>query len=269
MSEADAIERVEKPVTAAQIRSELSELGVEAGDTVLVHASLSSLGWVSGGPQAVVEALQATVTESGTLLMPAHTGQFTDPADWENPPVPGDWVETIRETRPPFRPEATPSRGVGTIAETFRSYPDVSRSGHPIYSFSAWGSESDRVLEDHTLDYGLGPDSPLGGIYERDGSVLCLGTGHGTNTSLHLAEYLAAIDAQERTRHAPILQEGTRVEVEYRDIELDVSDFADLGAAFEAAVGCDTGTVGAAETKLVDQRALVDFAVEWLESHRG
>lgn len=268
MGEREAIERVEDPITVSALREDLRDLGIEGGQTVLVHASLSAVGWVNGGAQAVIEALQDVVTESGTLVMPTHTGQYSDPADWENPPVPADWLELIRETRPPFDPEVTPSRGVGRIPETFRSIPAISRSDHPLYSFAAWGADAEHVVGEHPLDYGLGPDSPLGSIYERDGQVLLLGTGHDTNTSLHLAEYLAAVDTPEQTRSAPICRDGEPVEVEYRDIQLDVSDFEALGEAFEAEVGGERGSVGAAESRLFGQRDLVDFAVEYFETHR-
>ncbi len=268
MSESDAIDRVDEPVTMADITADLRDLGVEAGETLLVHSSLSALGWVSGGAQAVIEALLEVVGPTGTLVMPAHTGQYTDPAEWENPPIPDGWVETVRETRPAFDPERTPSRGVGAIPETYRTYPGVRRSDHPIYSFAARGANADRIGGSHPDDYGLGPESPLGAIYDLGGKVLLLGTTYETNTSLHLAEHLADVDSVERSRRAPIQQHGERVVIEYRDIKLDVSDFATLGADFEARVGSARGTVGAAEVRLVDQRALVEYAVGWFETHR-
>ncbi|MFB6086763.1 MAG: aminoglycoside N(3)-acetyltransferase [Halodesulfurarchaeum sp.] len=268
MGEADVIDHVDEPVTMAQITEALGDLGVAEGDLLLVHSSLSEIGWVSGGAQAVVEALLEAVGTSGTLVMPAHTGQYTDPADWEHPPIPEDWVETVRETRPPFDPERTPTRGLGRIAETFRTYPGVTRSDHPLYSVAVRGPAAERIAGSHPLDYGLGPDSPMGRIYDRGGRILLLGAGHGTNTSLHLAEHLADVESAEMTRRAPIRRQGERVEVEYRDIELDVDDFDSLGADFEADGGGVCGSVAEAETKLLDQRTLVDYAVEWFEQHR-
>ena len=268
MGEREAIDRVDEPVTMADIAADLRELGVESGDTLFVHASLSALGWVSGGAQAVIEALRHVLGPSGTLVMPAHTGQYTDPAEWEHPPVPEDWVETVRETRSPFDPARSPSRGVGRIPETFRQYPGVTRSDHPLYSVAALGAHADRIAGSHPDDFGLGPESPLGAIYDLGGAVLMLGTAHETNTALHLAEHLADVEMGERTRRAPVRRGGERVEIEYRDIELETDDFETVGADFEADVGGSTGTVGVAASKLLDMRELVDYATEWFEQNR-
>lgn len=268
MSEADVIERTDDPVTVSSLVSDLRSLGVESGDVLLVHTSLSSLGWVSGGAQAVVEALMQTVTPSGTLVMPTYTGQLSDPADWENPPVPDDWIPTIRETRPAFRPAVTPTRAVGAVAECFRTFPDAHRSAHPEFSFAAWGAEAERVVGEHPLAAGLGPDSPLGRVFELDGDVLRLGTGHETNTSFHLAEYRADIPSEERTHRAPVRRDGDRVVAEYDVLDIDASDFEELGADFEQAVGSTTGTVGLADAALASQRSLVEYAETWLETNR-
>ncbi|ELY85650.1 aminoglycoside N(3)-acetyltransferase [Natrialba taiwanensis] len=270
MSEADAVDRVAEPATVSTLTEEFRALGVEAGEVVLVHSSLSSLGWVAGDAQAVVEALRNAVTPSGTLVMPTHTTQYSDPAVWSNPPVPDDWVDTIRSSRPPFRPAATPSRGMGAIPECFRTYDDVVRSSHPVYSFAAWGADAEAVVSEHGLDYGLGEDSPLATVAELGGTVLLLGVGHDSNTSLHLAEYRAALD-QETTRNTvPVLEDGDRVQREYVDIDQSTDDFPEVGAAFEQQAGSavTTGTVSVATARLVSQPELVDFAVDWFEANR-
>ncbi|MFB6141026.1 MAG: aminoglycoside N(3)-acetyltransferase [Halosimplex sp.] len=271
MGEHDAVARVDEPVTVSSMVDDLRDLGVEAGDTLLVHSSLSALGWVCGDAQAVVDALRRAVTESGTLVVPTHTGQYTDPAVWSNPPVPEEWVDTVREERPPYRPESTPSRAVGAVPECFRGYPDAVRSRHPTFSFAAWGADAEDVVADHRYDYGLGDGSPLADVYDRDGDVLLLGTGHDTNTSIHLAEYRATFPKEVVRNDAPVIEDGEAVRVEYEDVVTDSSDFADVGADFEAehADAVERGTVGAAESALVDQPALVDFAVEWFDEHRG
>jgi aminoglycoside 3-N-acetyltransferase len=269
MGEQDAVERVDDPVTVESLAADLRDLGVGAGDALLVHSSLSALGWVCGGAQAVVAALREVVTPSGTLVMPTFTGQYTDPAGWSDPPVPAGWVDRIREAMPPFRPAVTPTRGVGAVPECFRNYPDVARGGHPEVSFAAWGRSAEAVALDHGLDRGLGEDSPLARLYERDADVLLLGVGHDNDTSFHLAEYRAELPVETVTRGAPVLEDGRRVRVEYEDIETSAADFPDLGADFERRVGSATGAVGAADARLASQPALVDFAVDWLEANRG
>ncbi|UVE49511.1 AAC(3) family N-acetyltransferase [Haloferax larsenii] len=268
MTEADAIERVDEPVTVSSLVSDLRELGVGAGDTLLVHASLSSLGWVAVDPTAVVDALQTVLTEEGTLVMQTHSGQYSDPAVWENPPVPDNWVQTVRDERPPYRPKVTPTRGMGAIPECFRNYPGVVRSGHPVYSVAAWGAAAEEIVADHSIDHGLGENSPLARAYDRDADVLHLGTGYSTNTSIHLAEYRADFEKEYTTSSAPLLRDGERVVVEYDDLETSTDDFEELGADFEAEVDVTEGVVGAATCKLMDQPELVDFAVDWFEANR-
>lgn len=270
MSEESAIERVEEPVTVDRIASNLRSLAVGSGDTLLVHSSLSALGWVAGGAQAVVDGLQDAVTETGTLVLPTFTGQYTNPALWENPPVPDDWVAAIPEAMPAYRPQVTPTRSVGAVPECFRNYPGVVRSGHPTVSFAAWGEAAKAIVADHRLDDPLGENSPLSRLYDRDAAVLHLGTDYVTNTSFHLAEYRAEVEADRTRTRARVRRDGEDRVVSWEGLVLETEDFADLGAAFEEAESgaVSAAPVGAATARLVDQRPMVDFAVDWLEANR-
>lgn len=268
MSEADAIEMVDEPATVDTLASDLRTLGIEPGETLLVHSSLSALGYVVAGAPSVVDALRSAVTEDGTLVMPTFTSHYTDPTVWSNPPVPDEWIDRIVESRPAYRPAVTPTRGMGAIPECFRTYPDVIRSAHPTYSFSAWGAKAEEIVADHDLAFGLGEGSPLGRLYDRDARVCFLGTDHLTNSSLHLSEHRADIPIGTTHNRVPIEKNGQRTFVEYEELETDTDDFDALGADFEREVGAIEGSVGAASVKLFDQRALVDFGVTWLEEHR-
>lgn len=263
-------DRSPEPVTVASIAEDLRALGVEAGGTLLVHGSLSSLGWVCGGAPAVVDALQRVVGEGGTVVMPTHSFENMDPADMSNPPVPESWYDTVRERMPPYRPAVTPTRGMGAVAECFRSYPGVSRSAHPQASFAAWGADADAVIEGHTRRNSLGETSPLARVYDRDGDVLFLGTTHATNTSLHLAEYRADTDSETVTHSGAVLVDGEREWVSWVDIEYDDADFPACGEAFEREHpdAVEAGTVGVADAKRLSQPRLVDFAVDWFEANR-
>jgi aminoglycoside 3-N-acetyltransferase len=265
VSEADAIARTTTPGTRESIVGDLRALGVAPGAVVLAHSSLSALGYVSGGPVAVVQALMDALTPEGTLVMPAHTGDYSDPANWQHPPVPATWVPVIRATMPAFDPRITPTRGMGCIAETFRSWPGALRSSHPHVSFAAWGRHARQVVEGHSLDRALGEGSPLARVYELDGAVLLLGVGYDNNTSFHLAQYRVPGMA-ELEEAAPILQDGRRVWKTYADIEMDTEDFAAIGEAFEGAGHVRAGPVGAGTARLFGQRAAVDFAATWLRA---
>ncbi|WP_049971564.1 aminoglycoside N(3)-acetyltransferase [Haladaptatus cibarius] len=269
MSEQETIEQSDEPITGERIADDLRTLGISAGDTLLVHSSLSALGWVSGGAPAVVDALRSVVTDDGTLVLPTHTG-LSDPESWQNPPVPDDWKETIRATMSPYRPEITPTRGMGAIPETFRSYPDVVRSRHPHHSFAAWGTDAESIVADHEYDFGLGESSPLADVYDRDGTVLLLGAGYDSNTSLHLAEHRGDYEKENDTDGAPVLKDGEREWIQLTGLALSDDDFEQVGEAFETErpEAVTRGRVGSADAVAMRQRELVDFASEWFSENR-
>ena len=267
MSEQEAIQKASYPLTRQILAEDLRSLGVKPGMTLLVHSSLSALGWVNGGPVAVIQALMDVLTPSGTLVMPTHSGDLSDPAQWQNPPVPFNWQAVIRETMPAYDARLTPTRGMGRIPELFRTWPDVQRSDHPQVSFAAWGKEAAFVTEGHKLKNSLGNSSPLARVYDLDGYVLLLGVGYGNNTSFHLAEYRVA-NPPMMTQGAPIWENGRRAWKTYSDVDFNDDPFPAIGQDFEQVHPVAKGLVGLATCRLFSQPHAVDFAVKWLTDFR-
>ena len=268
MTEKDTIENISLPNTRESLAHDLRASGVKAGMTLLMHSALSRLGWVVGGPVTVVQALMDVITPEGTIVVPTFSGDLSDPAHWRSPPVPQLWWPIIYENMPAFDPHVTPTRMMGKIVDTLRTWPGVVRSYHPADSFAAWGKHAHHITANHSLHYGLGEGSPLARIYELDGWVLLLGVGHGNNTSFHLAEYRTALVA-EITQGSPIFENGQRVWKTYRDLDIDDTPFPEIGAAFDQTGHTRIGKVGSAEVRLFRQRPAVDFAQQWMFENKA
>jgi aminoglycoside 3-N-acetyltransferase len=266
MSEEQVIDKSPFVVTKDVLVNDLKKLGVAEGMVLLVHSSLSSMGWVNGGPVTVVQALMEVVTSSGTIVMPTHSSDYSDPAKWMCPPVPSEWWETIRNTMPAFDPKVTPTRGMGKIPECFRTFDGILRSNHPAVSFAAWGRYASFITENHALDYGLGEQSPLARIYDLDGYVLLLGVEYDRNTSFHLAEYRVP-NPKVTTEGAPVLEGNQRVWKTYKEIEFNSDHFVEIGESFEKECEVSKGNIGIAHARLFKQRKCVDFAYRWMLYH--
>ena len=272
MPEGQVVQKTETLATVESLQADFKALGIEKGMVLLVHSSLSATGWVCGGAVAIIIALREVLGETGTLVMPAHSTDLSDPSQWQNPPVPESWWQTIRETMPAYDPDLTPTRSMGKIVETFRKQKAVLRSAHPLHSFCARGPQASYIIGNHSLAYGMGENSPLGRIYDLEGSVLLLGVDHSSNTSIHLAEYRSDFPSKRVVQEgAPISQADSRSWTTFENIDVDDSDFDRLGEDFlrsDAGKVVQCGKIGIADCQLMPQRAVVDFAVDWLSKNR-
>lgn len=257
------------PRTRRTIGSDLRALGLAPGDSVIVHSSLSSLGFVVGGAVALVQALMDVVTDAGTIVMPTHSYYYGDPARWYGAALPESWIKELRESMPAFDPIVTPTTGMGKAVEAFRSWPGALRSRHPVNSFAAWGQHAEHVTAGHTYDYWQGDGSPLGRVYELDGKALLIGVSYDRNTSFHLADHRFPHTPKKRIE-LPVPKDGRCEWREFDGVqEMRNGPLLEVGAAFERTGEVTAGKVGSAECRLFSQRAAVDFALEWLaQKHR-
>ncbi len=256
-------------VTPEALQNALRQVGLQEGQAVMVHTSLGKLGYVCGGAQTVIEALIGCVGAAGTIMMPAQSWKNLDPASgvyWQEPE---EWWPTIRAHIPAYDKRITPTNAMGAVAEMFRQWPGTLRSDHPARSVAAWGRYAQYLTEHHDLSNIFGDGSPIGRLYELDGLVLLLGVGYEKNTSLHLADARASYPGKRTVlEHSAILRDGQRVWQAYETLAVDGADFSAIGEAFERTGQVRHAPVGDGEMLLMRQRALVDFAVQWIEQNR-
>ena len=108
-------------LTLERLVYDFSALGVEEGDSLLVHSAYKSFGGVEGGPQTVIDALLMVLGETGTLIMPTFNFDFCKGEPWD-----------VRNT---------PSH-MGAITNMVREHPEAKRVFHPIYSFAILGKHA-------------------------------------------------------------------------------------------------------------------------------
>ena len=254
--------------TEDELRADLHRLGVRAGDTLLVQASLRSVGPLRSGAATLTAALSHALGPSGTLVGYAATPENSDTSRLYLQATAGmDAAELARyrDSMPPFDRALTPcSPTLGRLSEEIRRLGGTLRSAHPQTSFTALGEGAEAVVERHPLESHLGEESPLGQLYKRGALALMIGIPHWLCTAYHLAEY--QVDWRARRRYGCVAKdaEGARRWLEFEGLDLDDRHFPQLGAAIRDQVGFGSGRLGDARCFLVPVVAAVDTARGWL-----
>lgn len=253
--------------------ADFGRLGVSPGDLVMVHASMRRIGPVEGGADAVIDALEAVVGPTGTLLM--NLGARDD-WDWVNRRPESERPDLLQGAEP-FDCLMTPADpDVGALAEVFRRRSATMVSDHPDGRFGASGRLAERLVEDVPWDDYYGPASPLERFVRAGGRVLRLGADLDTLTLFHYAEYLAPVPSKRRVRRYHLVTGRPRSEL--RVVEcLDDSDgivdhpgedyFAVMLREYLEANRASCGVVGGAGSELIEAGDAVDFAVAWMTEH--
>lgn len=149
-----------------KLRQDLLDLGVAAGDVLLVHSSMKALG-TKLSPEEVLRELEAAVGEDGTLLLPALT------------------YENVTEEHPVFDSETT-EPCIGLLPRTFFHMPGVERSVHPTHSVCAKGRLAHTLTVGHAMDQqAVGPHSPFMLLPSYRGKLLFIGDILHACTFLH------------------------------------------------------------------------------------
>lgn len=235
-------------VTKEDIMTGLKDLGLSAKDTVMVHSSLSSFGWVERGAVTVVKALLEILGEEGTLVVPTFSHYLRSGEDlWDR--------------------ESTPSL-MGVISETVRTWPGAIRSSHAAHPISAIGPNAQLLCKLHKT--GFGHDSPFKTLVDIGAYILLIGVGYNNCTIFHFLEVEADVPYRVlEERKATIIIDGKRYEDgsawEYTRLEGAVNDFVPFGKLLERKGIANTTFIGKSKVILFNARDMFKLAKEVIE----
>jgi len=237
--------------TKEEMARDLGRAGLRKGDTVLVHSSLSSIGYVPGGADDVIDALLEAVGDDGTVVVPTLTGHISDSP--ENPPA-------FSSDKPSW---------TGTIPEAMRGREGACRSVHPTHSVAAIGNLARKLTEGHEdAMTPCGRGTPYLKVAEAQGKIVFLGATLNSNTTFHSVEELANL-------YYHLQPEPTICELEIGGRRVKRRMFLHAygaprtfgekeGELVESGVA-KVGHVGRAKSILVDAGEMIDFALRKLK----
>ncbi|MCH2230122.1 MAG: AAC(3) family N-acetyltransferase [Crocinitomicaceae bacterium] len=244
-------------ITLESLVKDIKACGVVEGDTVLVHSSLSKIGFVEGGPKTVVDALIKAVGEKGNLLMPTS-------------PNSGLQLEYIKALQ--VFDVANDKSKLGAISEYFRNLPNSLRSAHPTEPVSCLGPDANFFTSTHFGE--MTPytaQSPFYKVSEKGGKILYLGvTLDNAGTNLHTLE-----DAIKDFKFPVYTKESFEIEVKFPNGDLRsmrtyvhnpeqsakrkcdglIPLFIDKGVLLEK-------SIGKARTLVVDAKSMLNVMIE-------
>ena len=249
-------------------------LGIAAGDTLMVHASVRAVGEVAGGPDQIHLALKDAVTADGTLMMYASCPSYYDEVGRGH--LSPDQECELLEKLPAFDPfTARAQRDNGVLVEFLRTYPGSMVNPH-VARFVVWGKHAGYLISNQPWNYGFGHESALERFVQLDGRILLLGCDHDSVTFLHYAEHIADIPDKRVARFkVPVAENGGRV---WREMEeFDTSGegahpnwpdrfFSRLVDTYLVQTNNRGALVGDAHCFLLNSRGLLQFALSVMKA---
>ena len=221
------------------------DLGVEEGDTLLVHSSYKSLGAVDGGPQIVINALESVLGEDGTLVMPTFNFDFNKGTPWD-----------VR---------LTPSK-MGVLTELVRNNPRAKRVFHPFYSFAILGKHAE-MLGSLRYKSSYERNSVFGKLRDLDGKIMVIGLSYTNSmTFFHHIEQMEGVDyrfLKQFTGEVTDWDGTTKVdtfEMLVRDIDKGViTEVNPMGELMEKEGIIKVGKIGEADVRLMKANDVYAF----------
>jgi aminoglycoside 3-N-acetyltransferase len=152
----------------------LRALGVVAGDRVMLHTSLFSLGLIEDGAAGFERALKEVVGVEGTIIVPTFTFSFRRGEVFDLKRTPAD-------------------RSLGMFPERIRTLPEAFRSSDPLFSKAAIGRDAEHLMQRTSVNC-FGRNSVYHRLFEHNVVFVCIGITYSTGLSafMHL-EKLAEV----------------------------------------------------------------------------
>ena len=163
-----------KDLTRGEIADGFRRLGLQEGDTVLVHTAMRTMGRIEDGADTVVDALLEVLGERGTLVVPT----FTFVHEGEEDPI--------------VDPASDPSE-MGAITEAARRRSKALRSTAYRHSFAAIGRRAEVITQVDPSNSAFDPRSCFGVMLSLGTQVVMLGLTYASSTSHHFAEFLCQV----------------------------------------------------------------------------
>jgi len=158
-----------------QLETKLGELGITAGDSVLMQSSFSNLNGFRGEAVDIIDCIMRVLGPTGNLFMVSM-------------PYGGSAREYLQQGKP-FNVRRTPSH-MGLISEVFRRRKGVLRSANPMHPVLAYGPRAEWLVAGHEdLPYSCGEDSPFERMLELDTKALLFDVDLEVLTFMHYLEH--------------------------------------------------------------------------------
>ncbi len=209
-----------------EIAAGLRRLGLKKGDAVLLHSSLISLGYVEGGPDAVIDAFLETLGPNGTLMVPVFGA-------------------------------------LGILTETLKKRPGAVISPCPRGTVAALGPAAEELCRDHwRADTVHGTDTPYTRLASLGGYICLLGVDQARNTTLHSVGALLELPYLGNSTASFKTPTGEAVTKTWQHYPGPHRDFIGLDHYFREAGVLKSGRIGNAEVRLIKSQDLLDIALK-------
>jgi aminoglycoside 3-N-acetyltransferase len=189
-------------------------IGIFPNDTVMIHGDAgvaTQLTHIDRNQrlQELISQIIDYFTPEGTIVVPTFSYSFTKNEDYDVNNSPSD---------------------IGRFSETFRKYPLVGRSNHPIFSVAGLGKNFEKFKKSRVDDcFGEGTAFDL--LYKMKGKIICLGCDFGKITFIHYVEqYFGVPYRYMKNFNGFVIQNEAKIQLvtSYYARKLDINSVSDL-----------------------------------------